>query len=61
MLKTSSVLSRLSFSLMFLATKGFAMESIGCSKEIFQVKFQNTVVSVNLGDLTEETTDVIGE
>ena len=60
MFKSSSVLSRLSFSLMFLATKSFA-EAGGCSQEIFQFKFHNTVLSVNLGDLTEETTDAIGK
>jgi len=60
MLKTTTVLTRFSFSLMFLATRNFA--ETGCSSQhIFQTQFKKTTVSVNQGDLTEEASDAIGD
>ena len=50
----------LSFSLSLLAMENFSQTSSQFSQQIYRVGLNNKFVSVNLGDLTEETTDAIG-
>ena len=49
-----------SISLAFLSRRIYSQNARKTTQEIFKITINNKLLSVNIGDLTEEITDAIG-